>query len=107
LVEKIVITKRGKVRRNYLTYLRQRTGKSARLVGKDFDKSVNDIAEAPVEVAEAAEIVEGQESADESDAVEVMEEKISEQVAEDQEVAEVEEKIDEKAAEKEAEGKEA
>ncbi|MDR1197049.1 MAG: 50S ribosomal protein L19 [Candidatus Nomurabacteria bacterium] len=43
LVEKVVIVKRGKVRRNYLSFLRARAGKSARLVGKDFDKSVNDI----------------------------------------------------------------
>lgn len=60
LVEKIEITKRAKVRRNNLSYLRQRSGKSARLKGKDFDRAaVNDITveeEAPVEEnpAEAA-----------------------------------------------------
>lgn len=42
LVEKIEVIKRSKVRRNYLSYLRQRFGKSARLVGKVFDKSIND-----------------------------------------------------------------
>ncbi len=42
LVEKIEVIKRSKVRRNYLSYLRQRFGKSARLVGKAFDKSIND-----------------------------------------------------------------
>ena len=43
LVEKIVITKRSKVRRNNLSYLRERSGKSARLTGKDFDRAaVND-----------------------------------------------------------------
>lgn len=42
LVIKIEVTKRSKVRRNYLTYMRQRTGKSARLTGMDFDRhSVN------------------------------------------------------------------
>ena len=44
LVEKIEITKRSKVRRNNLTYLRERSGKSARLLGKDFDRAaVNDV----------------------------------------------------------------
>ncbi len=53
LVEKIEITKRSKVRRNNLGYLRARSGKSARLSAKDFDRAaVNDIKveeEAPVE----------------------------------------------------------
>lgn len=53
LVEKVEIIKRGKVRRNYLTYLRERTGKSARLVGKKFDKSVNDVFDPEAEKAEA------------------------------------------------------
>lgn len=49
LVEKIEITKRSKVRRNYLTYMRARTGKSARLASVDFDRSsVNTVAEEPV-----------------------------------------------------------
>ncbi len=38
LVEKIEITKRSKVRRNNLGYLRERSGKSARLAAKDFDR---------------------------------------------------------------------
>lgn len=38
LVEKVEIVRRGKVRRNNLRYLRERSGKSARLVGKDFDR---------------------------------------------------------------------
>ena len=51
LVEKIEITKRSKVRRNNLSYLRERSGKSARLRGKDFDRAaVNDTTvEEPVE----------------------------------------------------------
>lgn len=49
LVEKIEVTKRAKVRRNYLSFLRERSGKSARLTGKDFDRAaVNTVAEAPV-----------------------------------------------------------
>lgn len=43
LVEKIEITKRAKVRRNNLSYLRDRSGKSARLKGKDFDRSLVNI----------------------------------------------------------------
>jgi large subunit ribosomal protein L19 len=44
LVEKVEVIKRSKVRRNYLSYMRERRGKSARLTGMDFDKaSVNDV----------------------------------------------------------------
>ena len=43
LVERVEVVKRSKVRRNYLSYLRQRFGKSACLTGKAFDKSINDI----------------------------------------------------------------
>ena len=61
LVEKVEIVKRAKVRRNNLSYLRNRSGKSARLVAKDFDRvAVNtlkeDVAvEAPVEAPVEAE----------------------------------------------------
>jgi large subunit ribosomal protein L19 len=55
-VTKIEIMRRSKVRRNYLSYMRNRSGKSARLTSKDFDKmAVNTVAEAPVvEVATEA-----------------------------------------------------
>lgn len=56
LVVKVEVTKRSKVRRNYLTYMRERTGKSARLANVDFDReSVNKIEEPKIEepVAEA------------------------------------------------------
>lgn len=44
LITKVEVTKRSKVRRNYLTYMRARTGKSARLTGMDFDrKSINEV----------------------------------------------------------------
>ena len=53
LVVKVEITKRSKVRRNYLTYMRKLTGKSARLVGRKFDSdAVNAIAEPVTEDAE-------------------------------------------------------
>ena len=48
LVEKIEITRRSKVRRNYLSFLRNRSGKSARLVAQNFDReAVNTVKEAP------------------------------------------------------------
>lgn len=50
LVVKIEIVKRSKVRRNYLSYMRKLTGKSARLAGVSFDKeAVNKIEEKPAE----------------------------------------------------------
>lgn len=54
LVLKIEVTKRSKVRRNYLSYMRQRTGKSARLTGLDFDRrAVNEIHDEAAEAEEA------------------------------------------------------
>lgn len=50
LVMKIEIVKRSKVRRKYLSFLRSRSGKSARLTGVDFDKAaVNTVAEPKIE----------------------------------------------------------
>lgn len=44
-VQKIEVVKRSKVRRNYLSYMRERSGKSARLSAKRFDRdSVNDVS---------------------------------------------------------------
>lgn len=54
LVVKVEVTKRSKVRRNYLTYMRARTGKSARLTGQDFDReAVNTVRDEAAEKAEA------------------------------------------------------
>lgn len=48
LVEKVEVVRRAKVRRNYLSFLRNRSGKSARLKAVDFDRSkVNTLPEAP------------------------------------------------------------
>lgn len=61
LVEKIEVTKRAKVRRKNLTYLRERSGKSARLTGKDFDRAAvnelpkEEVVEAPAEEAKTEE----------------------------------------------------
>lgn len=58
LVEKVEIVRRSKVRRNFLSYLRNRAGKSARLVAKDFDRAeVNNIHDAKAE-AEAERLKE-------------------------------------------------
>lgn len=58
LIVKVEVTKRSKVRRNYLTYMRARTGKAARLTGVDFDRegvnAVHDVkAEAEAEKLKA------------------------------------------------------
>jgi hypothetical protein len=48
LIEKIEIVRRSKVRRNYLSFLRNRSGKSARLKQVSFDReAVNTLPEAP------------------------------------------------------------
>jgi large subunit ribosomal protein L19 len=53
LILKIEVTKRSKVRRKYLTYMRERTGKAARLLSIDFDRrGVNEIHDAEAEKAE-------------------------------------------------------
>lgn len=53
LILKVEVTKRSKVRRNYLTYMRSRTGKSARMTGVDFDKeAVNAIHDEQAEAEE-------------------------------------------------------
>ncbi len=54
LVEKIEVVRRSKVRRNFLSYLRNRSGKSARLKAVKFDREgVNDIHDAHAEAEEA------------------------------------------------------
>jgi len=58
LVIKVEIVKRSKVRRKYLTYLRERSGKSARLTAVSFDKdAVNTVPEKPAEKIEQPEEV--------------------------------------------------
>ena len=54
LVEKVEIVRRAKVRRNFLSYLRQRSGKSARLKAVQFDRvAVNNVHDAKAEAEEA------------------------------------------------------
>lgn len=85
-VLKVEVTKRSKVRRNYLTYMRERTGKSARLTNVDFDrKAVNDVHD---------------------EAVEAEEERIVHEHSEEHEPLAAEAKAQKVEAEKEAEAKE-
>ncbi|MEK7599955.1 MAG: 50S ribosomal protein L19 [Patescibacteria group bacterium] len=54
LVVQVEVTKRSKVRRNYLSYMRNRTGKSARMTGVDFDReAVNSVHDEAAEAEEA------------------------------------------------------
>ncbi len=74
LVEKVEVVKRSKVRRNYLSYMRKRSGKSARLAAVDFDKmSVNDVTDPEAE-AELTRIHEEQKADHEVQAAEKAEE---------------------------------
>ena len=58
LVEKVEVVRRAKVRRNFLSYLRQRSGKSARLTAVQFDReAVNSIRDEHAE-AEAERLKE-------------------------------------------------
>ena len=50
LVEKVEVVRRSKVRRNFLSYLRNRSGKGARLKGVQFDReSVNSVKDVHAE----------------------------------------------------------
>ncbi len=54
LVVQVEVTKRSKVRRNYLSYMRKRTGKAARLSSVDFDReAVNAVHDETAEAEEA------------------------------------------------------
>lgn len=87
LITKIEVVKRSKVRRNYLSYMRARTGKSARLSAVSFDQDkVNHIPEPKVEEPSSAKAEENEEPK-----AEEVKEKPSE---------EVEAKADEQKAEK-------
>ncbi len=57
LVEKIEIVRRSKVRRNYLSFLRNRSGKSARLRGLSFDREGVNRLEESVSDIEPTEVV--------------------------------------------------
>ncbi len=84
LVLKVEVTKRSKVRRNYLTYMRDRTGKAARLSGVDFDRqAVNSVVDKAAE-EEEAKLAEEKAAAAEAEAAE----KAAEEAAKEAKVAE-------------------
>jgi large subunit ribosomal protein L19 len=59
LVEKVEIVRRSKVRRNFLSYLRNRSGKSARLTAVQFDReAVNNVTVAEDPKAKEAAVAE-------------------------------------------------
>jgi len=92
LVEKVEIVRRAKVRRNYLSFLRQRAGKSARLTGVNFDREkVNDVRDPHAE-AEAARLKE--------EAAKAAEEKAAAKAAEEAELKAKQDAVE--AAHKEA-----
>lgn len=63
LVEKVEIVRRAKVRRKNLSFLRERSGKSARLTNKPFDRiAVNNLT--PKETAEKPKLEETKEAAE-------------------------------------------
>lgn len=99
---KIEITKRSKVRRNYITYMRGLTGKSARLTGVEFDKrAVNEIVDEQAEAEEAKIKEEQAESYDpEAAKKEKAEEKAEAEAAVAAEPKSEAEKIEEKPSEK-------
>lgn len=90
-VVKIEVTKRSKVRRNYLTYMRSRTGKAARLTGVAFDKAVNDLPEDPAIAAAEQKLKEEAAAAHKAEA----EAKAAEEAANEAKVAEALAKHDE------------
>ncbi len=91
LVVQVEVTKRSKVRRNYLSYMRERTGKSARMTSVDFDRrAVNDIHDEAAE-AEEAKI----HDANAAEAAAKAEEKAKEAATEEAKVAEALAKRDE------------
>ena len=92
LIEKVEIVRRAKVRRKFLSFLRKRSGKSARLTAKNFDRAaVNNVHDAKAE-AEAERLKE-----------EAAKEAAAKQAEKDAAQAE----LDAKAAEVEARHKEA
>ena len=92
LVEKVEVVKRSKVRRKYLTYMRDRSGKSARLAAVDFDKNaVNDVTDPEAE-AELARIHEEQKKEHEAAAAQKAEEEAKKE-------AEIAEKLGDRAKE--------
>ncbi len=88
LVMKVEVTKRSKVRRNYLTYMRALSGKSARLSGQHFDKdAVNTIEDDPSIAAAEVELKAQAEAEHAAQAAKDAEEKATEDAKADAAIA--------------------
>ncbi len=61
MIEKVEVVRRSKVRRNFLSFLRQRSGKSARLTAVQFDRDAVNAAN-DVKATEVAEAIENTDS---------------------------------------------
>jgi len=91
---KIEVTKRSKVRRNYLSYMRERAGKSSRLTGIEFDKDAVNAVHDDVAEAEEAKLHEDVAKAAEDDAAKKANEEAKEE-AKAQEAIEAHNKVSE------------
>ncbi len=92
LILKIEVTKRTKVRRNYLSYMRNLTGKSARLSGVAFDKqAVNTVRDEQAE-AEEEKIQEKQAAQHEAEAEKEAEKEAKQEAKVEEALAKHEEK---------------
>jgi large subunit ribosomal protein L19 len=78
-VLKVEVTKRAKVRRNYLTYMRKLTGKNARLMGVDFDREKVNIIHDEEAEAEEEKLKEAAEKAHEEKEAKEAEKKAKEE----------------------------
>ncbi len=95
-VEKIQVVKRSKVRRAFLSYMRDRSGKSARLAEMGFDKEATNAADHRT----ATQIAEEAKAADEEAKIAKEEEKIDgDKAAKNDEAKQVEESTEDVAKE--------
>ena len=94
-VLKIEIVKRSKVRRNYLSYLRQRSGKKARMSGVEFDRDAVNVTEDETAEAEEAKIHEKQLETHDADAAERAKEEVEEVAKAEKAIAKHDEKTTE------------
>lgn len=91
LVEKIEIVRRSKVRRNFLSFLRNRSGKSARLKAVKFDREAVNAVRDPKAEAEEARLKEETKKAAEA--------KQAEKAAADEELAKKQAEVEARHAE--------
>jgi large subunit ribosomal protein L19 len=107
LVTKVEVVKRAKVRRKNLSYMRSRSGKSARLAGVDFDKdavnTLDEIMDKEVGEAEETQNTDVTKKEKKEEALEASEEKAEEKPADDEVKEEKAEKAEEKPAEEKKE----